>query len=170
MTFVRSFKHWRFAVAATTVFAAVAGAMAIWYSVYPLDRWAHIALAGLSLVSAVLAVVAFRGRRGHFVVDGNSCVWDTTFFKYRQHMLDLAEVTTIAYEQPDSASQRLVARLRNGTSVRLPPLYLFRSRDIAEFLDFLGRTHADIKIVGRDLLPVANKLRQATAAAPAGGD
>ena len=144
------------------MFAAVTGTLAIWYSVHPLDRLAHTLLVGLSLLSAVLAVFAFRGRQGRFVVDGNTCVWDSTFFKHRQHMLDLSEVMAVAYEQPDSETQRLVARLRNGTNVNLPPLYLSRSCDIAEFLDFLGRTHVDITIVGRDLLPNANKTLHST--------
>jgi len=154
MSFTRSFQHWRLAVTATTLFAIVTGSLAVWFSAHPLDRCAHILLVGLSMLSAIMAVLAFRGRRGHFVVEGNACIWDTTIFKYRKHMLDLSAVTSVSYEA-NKETQKLVARLRDGSSVRLPHLYLFRSRDIAQFMDFLTNTHAHITVIGRDLLPSA---------------
>lgn len=139
------------------IIAVPAGLIAViscvWFCVQPLEGFTRVFLIGWSLMFAAFSFLAFQNRNGRFFMEGNRCVWDTALLKRHEHVLDFAEVTELTYQDRDSSSYSFFAILRDGSKVNLPPGYLHRARDIAQFMDFVKKTQPHVRIVGRDLLP-----------------
>ena len=137
----------------SALISAIAGVGSIWYRAHHSDASAYVVLLVGCVLFAACAVLAFGSRSGRFMMEGDLCVWSTAFSGNRKQVLDFREVTTLVYEIPNAKSQRLLAILRDGKRINLPPEFLHFHRDIAEFMDFVESTQRKVKIVGRDLLP-----------------
>ena len=97
--------------------------------------------------------LAFKNRNGRFVMEGSRCIWGTAFLKSKTQLLDFSEVTMLIYKKSDAENYSFFVTLRDGSKVNLPPGYLQRHGDIAQFMDFVKKTQSHVGIEGRDLLP-----------------